>query len=115
MQLKKLSISNQITLSFTLLFVIFISVGLMSYQGMKEVNANLNYIVRTSIPSMETIKDIKIDLATIRKDEFSTALNPEDSEVHNWLAILRDLKKSLNDKIAAYQALPVSQGESILR
>ncbi|MBR8845266.1 methyl-accepting chemotaxis protein [Pseudoalteromonas sp. JC3] len=114
MQLKKLSISNQITLSFTLLFVIFIGVGLMSYQGMKEVNANLNYIVRTSIPSMETIKDIKIDLATIRKDEFSTALNPEDPEVHNWLAILRDLKKSLNDKIAFYQSLPVSKEEKAL-
>ncbi|ASD66333.1 methyl-accepting chemotaxis protein [Pseudoalteromonas piscicida] len=114
MQLKKLSISNQITLSFTLLFVIFIGVGLMSYQGMKEVNANLNDIVRTSIPSMETIKDIKIDLTTIRKDEFSTALNPEDSEVQNWLAILRDLKKSLNDKIVAYQALPVSKEEKAL-
>ncbi|MEQ3527908.1 methyl-accepting chemotaxis protein [Pseudoalteromonas sp. XMcav11-Q] len=114
MQLKKLSISNQITLSFTLLFVIFIGVGLMSYQGMKEVNANLNDIVRTSIPSMETIKDIKIDLATIRKDEFSTALNPEDSEVQNWLAILRDLKKSLNDKIAFYQSLPVSTEEKAL-
>ncbi|ODB43095.1 chemotaxis protein [Pseudoalteromonas sp. BMB] len=114
MQLKKLSISNQITLSFTLLFVIFIGVGLMSYQGMKEVNANLNDIVRTSIPSMETIKDIKIDLATIRKDEFSTALNPEDSEVRNWLAILRDLKKSLNDKITFYQSLPVSKEEKAL-
>ncbi|MCG7555464.1 methyl-accepting chemotaxis protein [Pseudoalteromonas sp. Of11M-6] len=114
MQLKKLSISNQITLSFTLLFVIFIGVGLMSYQGMKEVNANLNDIVRTSIPSMETIKDIKIDLATIRKDEFSTALNPEDPEVHNWLAILRDLKKSLNDKIAFYQKMPVSKEEKAL-
>lgn len=114
MQLKKLSISNQITLSFTLLFVIFIGVGLMSYQGMKEVNANLNDIVRTSIPSMETIKDIKIDLATIRKDEFSTALNPEDPEVQNWLAILRDLKKSLDDKVLFYQSLPVSKEEKAL-
>ncbi|MEJ6473526.1 methyl-accepting chemotaxis protein [Pseudoalteromonas piscicida] len=114
MNVKKLSIANQITLSFTLLFVIFVTVGLMSYKGMNEINANLNFIVRTSIPSMETIKDIKIDLATIRKDEFSTALNPENVEVRNWLSILRDLKQSLNDKIRTYQSLPVSAEEKSL-
>ncbi|MDW7547738.1 methyl-accepting chemotaxis protein [Pseudoalteromonas peptidolytica] len=114
MNVKKLSIANQIVLSFTSVFIIFVTVGLLSYKGMNEINANLNYIVRTSIPSVETVKNIKIDLATIRKDEFSTALNPENELVSEWLEILRDLKRSLNDKINLYKSLPVSAEEKAL-
>ncbi|KZN31810.1 methyl-accepting chemotaxis protein [Pseudoalteromonas luteoviolacea CPMOR-2] len=111
MALKNLSISKQIGLSFTSVFLVFFGVSLMTHQGLKGISEDLGFIVQTSIPSVEIVKGIQVDLTTIRKDEFGVATNPNHPELDSWLVTLDDLKAGVNDKITRYSQLNVSNQE----
>ncbi|KZN54769.1 methyl-accepting chemotaxis protein [Pseudoalteromonas luteoviolacea] len=111
MALKDLSISKQIGISFTSVFLVFFGVSLMTYQGLKGISDDLGFIVQTSIPSVEIVKDIQVDLTTIRKDEFGVATNPNHPELDSWLVTLYELKSGVNDKVSLYSSLDVSAQE----
>ncbi|MCF2859801.1 methyl-accepting chemotaxis protein [Pseudoalteromonas sp. SMS1] len=111
MALKNLSISKQIGLSFASVFLVFFGVSLITYQGLKGISDDLGFIVQTSIPSVEIVKDIQVDLTTIRKDEFGVVTNPNHPELDTWLVTLDDLKSGVNEKIHLYSQLNVSDQE----
>ncbi|MCG7547394.1 methyl-accepting chemotaxis protein [Pseudoalteromonas sp. Of7M-16] len=111
MALKDLSISKQIGLSFTSVFLVFLGVSLVTYNGLKGISEDLGFIVQTSIPSVEIVKDLQIELTTIRKDEFGVATNPNHPELDEWLVTLDKLKSGINSKISAYSKLNVSDQE----
>ncbi|KZN35239.1 methyl-accepting chemotaxis protein [Pseudoalteromonas luteoviolacea S2607] len=111
MALKDLSISKQIGISFTSVFLVFFGVSLMTYHGLKGISDDLEFIVQTSIPSVEIVKGIQVDLTTIRKDEFGVATNPNHPELDSWLVTLDELKSGVNDKVSLYSTLNVSNQE----
>ncbi|KAF7781482.1 methyl-accepting chemotaxis protein [Pseudoalteromonas rubra] len=111
MAIKDLSITKQIGLSFSSVFLVFFAVSLLTYNGLSGVRDDLGFIVQTSIPSVEIVKDIKIDLTTIRKDEFGATMNPEHPQMAEWLSILNDLRSGVDRKIHLYSQLDVSDIE----
>ncbi|AOT11210.1 methyl-accepting chemotaxis protein [Pseudoalteromonas luteoviolacea] len=111
MALKDLSISKQIGLSFASIFMVFFGVSLMTYNGLKGINDDLELIVQTSIPSVEIVKDLQIEMATIRKDEFLIVTNSEHPDINEWIVDLGGLKSGLNNKISTYGNLNVSDQE----
>ncbi|KZN65009.1 methyl-accepting chemotaxis protein [Pseudoalteromonas luteoviolacea] len=111
MALKDLSISKQIGISFTSVFLVFFGVSLMTYHGLKGISDDLEFIVQTSIPSVEIVKGIQVDLTTIRKDEFGVATNPNHPELDSWLVTLDELKSDVNEKVSLYSTLNVSNQE----
>ncbi|WP_277749858.1 MCP four helix bundle domain-containing protein [Pseudoalteromonas sp. R3] len=92
MAIKDLSITKQIGLSFSSVFFVFFAVSLLTYNGLRGISDDLDSIVQTSIPSVEIVKDLKIELTTIRKDEFGATMNPDHPEMSEWLSILSDLR-----------------------
>ncbi|MCF2910811.1 methyl-accepting chemotaxis protein [Pseudoalteromonas sp. DL2-H2.2] len=111
MALKDLSITKQIGLSFSSVFLVFFLVSLLTYNWLNGIRGDLGFIVKTSIPSVEIVKDLKIDLTTVRKDEFGATMNPDHPEMAQWLTILNDLRTGINRKVERYSQLNVSDKE----
>ncbi|WP_054013494.1 methyl-accepting chemotaxis protein [Pseudoalteromonas sp. R3] len=111
MAIKDLSITKQIGLSFSSVFFVFFAVSLLTYNGLRGISDDLDSIVQTSIPSVEIVKDLKIELTTIRKDEFGATMNPDHPEMSEWLSILSDLRAGVSRKIVLYSQLNVSAKE----
>ena len=111
MKLNDLSVGKKIWGSFSLVFVIFLISNLVMSNSLSALNANVENITQNSLPSISYLKDVKVTLAEIRKDEYSLSPNYKSPKLAMWLDELNEKKELLENILKKYQSLSLSTEE----
>ncbi|KAF7765125.1 methyl-accepting chemotaxis protein [Pseudoalteromonas citrea] len=111
MNIRDMSIAKQVVTSFTLVFVVVAVLCALTFSGVRSLSLDVESIVKTSIPSLELVKELQLDLTTARKDEFLIVTNVNHPDFKLWIKNLHELKFQISGKINGYEQLHTSHAE----
>ncbi|RJE73526.1 chemotaxis protein [Pseudoalteromonas sp. MSK9-3] len=111
MNIRDMSIAKQVVTSFTLVFIVVAVLCALTFSGVRSLSLDVESIVKTSIPSLELVKELQLDLTTARKDEFLIVTNVNHPDFKLWIKNLHELKRQIAGKINRYEQLHTSHAE----
>jgi methyl-accepting chemotaxis protein len=87
--------------------ILFISIAIIAlffffYSQIKLIENEMSDFAHSTVPSILLIKNIEIEVATLRKDEFSLLTNVDHSEFKIWLKGLDVSKSKIDSSIQQY-------------
>ncbi|OOF29575.1 methyl-accepting chemotaxis protein [Salinivibrio sp. IB872] len=109
--MKNLSVVKKIWLSFTAVFIVFASVALVFMMGLSTLTNDIKQLSDKSLPSVEILKGIQVDVTKVRKDEFSLLPNSDHPQLPQWLDTLDQWRADVQAGIKAYEALELTSEE----
>ena len=108
MNVKNLSISKKIWLSYVIVTVVFTAISIIQLLSISTMNKNIAVITNNSLPSVAILKDIQVDITKVRKDEFSLLPNGDNPKIGEWLKDLEQWRTDVQEGITAYEALDLN-------
>ncbi|WP_432490444.1 CHASE3 domain-containing protein, partial [Flavonifractor plautii] len=83
--MKDLSVAKKIWLSFIAVFIVFASVAVIFMMGLSNQTNDIKQLSNKSLPSVDILKGIQVDVTKVRKDEFSLLPNSDHPNIPQWL------------------------------
>ncbi|ELR66479.1 Methyl-accepting chemotaxis protein I (serine chemoreceptor protein) [Photobacterium marinum] len=111
MRIRDLSVTKKIGFSFLSVLLVFIAVNTTISQSVLTLDKQIQIVTERSIPSLELIKGMQVDITKVRKDEFSLLPNANHPDLGKWLQDLDQWREDVQTKIKQYEALDLTTEE----
>lgn len=108
---KNLSVVKKIWGSYFVVFVVFGFVSAILVNGMLTLNNKISILTDKSLPSIEVLKDIEIDITKVRKNEFSLLANSNHQKIGEWVEGLEKKRLDVQKGISDFEELDLNQRE----
>lgn len=112
--MKNLRIKYKILLPMLALLTLTTLGSLYQLYETSIINDQSNIMAEESIPKISTSLEINYDLSSVRRTQYALAAAQTEEETRHYQTLQNKHTQDLEEKILAYQALPLSDSEKAL-
>lgn len=102
MKLSNLSIKSKISALILVISAAVIALSFFFTSQIKLIDGKMTEFSDTTVPSILLVKNIEIEIGTLRKDEFSLLTNVNHPEFNTWLKGLDESENKIDNYIEQY-------------
>lgn len=102
MKLSNLSIKSKISALILVISAAVIALSFFFTSQIKLIDGKMTEFSDTTVPSILLVKNIEIEIGTLRKDEFSLLTNVNHAEFNTWLKGLDESENKIDNYIEQY-------------
>lgn len=108
---KNISVVKKIWLSYLAVLVMLGIVSSVLANSWLDLGHSLNTLTSKSLPSVNLLKGMQVNITVVRKNEFSLLPNSNNPKLGEWLDELDQVKATIEKEIADYEGLALSPEE----
>ncbi|WP_154115997.1 methyl-accepting chemotaxis protein [Vibrio cincinnatiensis] len=101
--LKDLAIRNKIALSFSIIALINIIFGVYIYRALNTIEDDVLNLTDDTLPSMMMVNDLKYNMASIRRAQFSILSATDDSAIQEDIQWMNEIQQEIQEQLNRYE------------